>query len=109
MNIYNHAPAALPSEPIQCFRTKIFSCNCIFSSFQSTIPQFSPRLNVDRKIVPGTGFSQSPSVFPCQFIPPKSHDHPDASTAQLIQGVSRLYGITAGGDFLGFCDQKRFI
>ena len=23
-----------------------------------------------------------------------------------IQGVSRLYGITAGGDFLGFCDQK---
>ena len=24
----------------------------------------------------------------------------------FIQGVSRLYGITAGGDFLGFCDQK---
>jgi hypothetical protein len=23
-----------------------------------------------------------------------------------IQDVSRLYGITAGGDFLGFCDQK---
>ena len=23
-----------------------------------------------------------------------------------IQGVSRLYGITAGGDFLGLCDQK---
>ena len=23
-----------------------------------------------------------------------------------IQGVSRLQGITAGGDFLGFCDQK---
>ena len=23
-----------------------------------------------------------------------------------IHGVSRLYGITAGGDFLGFCDQK---
>jgi hypothetical protein len=23
-----------------------------------------------------------------------------------IQGVSRLYGITAGGDFLGICDQK---
>ena len=23
-----------------------------------------------------------------------------------IQGVSRLYVITAGGDFLGFCDQK---
>ena len=23
-----------------------------------------------------------------------------------IQGVSRLQGITAGGDFLGLCDQK---
>jgi len=23
-----------------------------------------------------------------------------------IQGVSRLSGITAGGDFLGLCDQK---
>jgi hypothetical protein len=23
-----------------------------------------------------------------------------------IQGVSRLYGITAGGDCLGLCDQK---
>ena len=23
-----------------------------------------------------------------------------------IQGVSRLWGITAGGDFLGLCDQK---
>jgi len=23
-----------------------------------------------------------------------------------IQGVSRLLGITAGGDFLGLCDQK---
>ena len=26
-----------------------------------------------------------------------------------IQGVSRLQSITAGGDFLGFCDQKKFI
>ena len=26
--------------------------------------------------------------------------------AQYIQGVSRLWGITAGGDFLGLCDQK---
>ena len=24
----------------------------------------------------------------------------------IIQGVSRLWGITAGGDFLGLCDQK---
>jgi len=23
-----------------------------------------------------------------------------------IQGVSRLWGITAGGDFLGLCDEK---
>jgi len=26
-----------------------------------------------------------------------------------IQGVSRLEDITAGGDFLGLCDQKKFI
>jgi len=26
-----------------------------------------------------------------------------------IQGVSRLVDITAGGDLLGLCDQKRFI
>ena len=24
----------------------------------------------------------------------------------IIQGVSRLYGITAGGDFLGLCEEK---
>ena len=29
------------------------------------------------------------------------HDHPCD-----IQGVSRLYHITAGGDFLGLCDEK---
>ena len=28
------------------------------------------------------------------------------ATTRYIQGVSRLQGITAGGDFLGFCDQK---
>ena len=28
-------------------------------------------------------------------------------TYVYIQGVSRLWGITAGGDFLGLCDQKR--
>jgi hypothetical protein len=27
--------------------------------------------------------------------------------AQIIQGVSRLVEIIAGGDFLGICDQKR--
>ena len=27
-------------------------------------------------------------------------------TSSLIQGVSRLQGITAGGDFLGLCDEK---
>jgi hypothetical protein len=27
-------------------------------------------------------------------------------TVLYIQGVSRLVDITAGGDFLGFCDQK---
>jgi len=26
-----------------------------------------------------------------------------------IQGVSRLVDITAGGDFLGLCDKKKFI
>jgi len=25
---------------------------------------------------------------------------------ELIQGVSRLVAITAGGDFLGLCDEK---
>ena len=28
------------------------------------------------------------------------------NTVPKIQGVSRLVGITAGGDFLGLCDQK---
>jgi len=27
-------------------------------------------------------------------------------SVKYIQGVSRLYGITAGGDFLGLCDEK---
>ena len=30
----------------------------------------------------------------------------DTSFSVNIQGVSRLQGITAGGDFLGLCDQK---
>ena len=30
-------------------------------------------------------------------------------TQPPIQGVSRLMHITAGGDFLGLCDQKKFI
>ena len=28
------------------------------------------------------------------------------SRAINIQGVSRLWGVTAGGDFLGLCEQK---
>jgi len=28
------------------------------------------------------------------------------TVTQHIQGVSRLSGITAGGDFLGLCDEK---
>ena len=32
----------------------------------------------------------------------KSYDKPD----DYIQGVSQLVDITAGGDFLGLCDQK---
>ena len=28
------------------------------------------------------------------------------TASNKIQGVSRLSGITAGGDFLGLCDQK---
>ena len=31
------------------------------------------------------------------------YDYKELAT---IQGVSRLQGITAGGDFLGLCDQK---
>ena len=34
-------------------------------------------------------------------------DNDRGKTASFnIQGVSRLLGITAGGDFLGLCDQK---
>jgi hypothetical protein len=28
---------------------------------------------------------------------------------RIIQGDSRLVDITAGGDFLGLCDKKKFI
>ena len=31
---------------------------------------------------------------------------PSSGATLYIQGVSRLYGITAGGDFLGLCDKK---
>ena len=35
------------------------------------------------------------------------HYHPSWSKYTIvIQGVSRLVDITAGGDFLGLCDQK---
>jgi hypothetical protein len=36
-------------------------------------------------------------------VPPAEHLVP------VIQGVSRLVDITAGGDFLGLCDQNKFI
>jgi len=37
----------------------------------------------------------------------KREDYFFASNEDMnIQGVSRLVDITAGGDFLGFCDQK---
>ena len=29
-----------------------------------------------------------------------------SSALEHIQGVSRLYGITAGGDFINLCDEK---
>ena len=32
--------------------------------------------------------------------------HTHTHTRVYIQGVSRLVDITAGGDFLGLCDQK---
>ena len=35
-----------------------------------------------------------------------SVDQPCYSAVHNIQGVSQLQGITAGGDFLGLCDQK---
>jgi len=36
----------------------------------------------------------------------KKLDNGSAQVQNYIQGVSRLVGITAGGDFLGLCDQK---
>ena len=33
-------------------------------------------------------------------------NNPFDASLLYIQGVSRLYGITAGGDFLGLCDEK---
>ena len=37
----------------------------------------------------------------------RSHAYPCLDPNHCnIQGVSQLYGITAGGDFLGFCNQK---
>ena len=35
-----------------------------------------------------------------------THTHTHTHTRVYIQGVSRLVDITAGGDFLGLCDQK---
>ena len=32
--------------------------------------------------------------------------HTNYKILRLLQGVSRLVDITAGGDFLGLCDQK---
>ena len=32
--------------------------------------------------------------------------HKTVPVSEFIQGVSRLVDITAGGDFLGLCDQK---
>jgi len=35
--------------------------------------------------------------------------HVASYVLMTIQGVSRLVDITAGGDFLGLCDKKKFI
>ena len=54
----------------------------------------------------GTGFSPSTSIcpFPVLFIHCTIPVH--SPITDVIQGVSRLWGITAGGDFLGLCDEK---
>ena len=54
------------------------------------------------------------NILQCRLIPYVEEiigDHQcgfrrNRSTADHIQGVSRLQGITAGGDFLGLCDEK---
>lgn len=84
----NHVPAALRPAPIECFHTKIVSCNCHFSSFLCRIPHLSPRQNVGGKYVTVTGLSQSPSAFPCQIIPPMFPDPTDASTTTYVNLAS---------------------
>jgi len=42
-------------------------------------------------------------IFPRGFLTKTLYTH----LLSPIQGVSRLVDITAGGDFLGFCDQKK--
>ena len=42
-------------------------------------------------------------IVSCIYIYIHTHTHTHT------QGVSRLVDITAGGDFLGLCDQKKFI
>jgi len=41
------------------------------------------------------------------MVPEFQHSFTFSKTGCNIQGVSRLVDITAGGDFLGLCDQKR--
>jgi len=55
-----------------------------------------------------------PVIFPCDHLELRKAFHPKEYTEGqkplwlivVIQGVSRLVDITAGGDFLGLCDQK---
>ena len=45
-------------------------------------------------------------VYHCVCVCARAHAHVCVYIYIYIQGVSRLRGITAGGDFLGLCDQK---
>jgi hypothetical protein len=46
----------------------------------------------------------APGMYMCVYI----HTHTHTYIHTHIQAVSRLYIITAGGDFLGLCDVKKF-
>ena len=46
------------------------------------------------------------ALFITHFIYTATHNGMYDTKIVTIQGVSRLYGITAGGDFLSLCDEK---
>ena len=62
-----------------------------------------PRITASHHLYTGGGAKKRPVLFQLCWI---LGTHSYTFTPMYIQGVSRLVDITAGGDFLGLCDQK---